>query len=185
MPFEGDFSQEDYAQKMIDAYKSAGVPASRVFAQSFNPADVAYWIANEPEFGAQAIYLDGRFRNGIDPEDPASWTPSMEALKAGGFNYIAPPLWMLVKTGQDGRPAPSAYAVAAKQAGLEIITWTLERSGSLTSGGGWYYQTIAGITDSDSDALVLLDVLAKDVGVAGVFSDWPATTTFYANCMGL
>ena len=30
-----------------------------------------------------------------------------------------------------------------------------------------------------------LDALAQDVGVAGVFSDWPATVTFYANCMGL
>jgi glycerophosphoryl diester phosphodiesterase len=27
--------------------------------------------------------------------------------------------------------------------------------------------------------------LAKEVGVRGVFSDWPATTTYYANCMGL
>jgi hypothetical protein len=23
------------------------------------------------------------------------------------------------------------------------------------------------------------------VAIQGVFSDWPATTTFYANCMGL
>ena len=37
----------------------------------------------------------------------------------------------------------------------------------------------------DSDYLVALDVLAQDVGVAGVFSDWPATVTYYANCMGL
>jgi glycerophosphoryl diester phosphodiesterase len=22
------------------------------------------------------------------------------------------------------------------------------------------------------------------VGVRGIFSDWPATTTYYANCMG-
>lgn len=32
---------------------------------------------------------------------------------------------------------------------------------------------------------VLLDMLAKQVGVIGVFSDWPATVTYYANCMGL
>jgi hypothetical protein len=37
----------------------------------------------------------------------------------------------------------------------------------------------------DSDALVLLDVLARQVGVRGVFSDWPATVTYYANCFGL
>jgi glycerophosphoryl diester phosphodiesterase len=27
------------------------------------------------------------------------------------------------------------------------------------------------------------DVLAQDVGIIGLFSDWPATTTFYANCL--
>jgi glycerophosphoryl diester phosphodiesterase len=32
--------------------------------------------------------------------------------------------------------------------------------------------------------LTVLDVLAQQVGVRGVFSDWPANTTFYANCMG-
>jgi glycerophosphoryl diester phosphodiesterase len=33
--------------------------------------------------------------------------------------------------------------------------------------------------------LVLLDVLARQVGIRGIFSDWPATVTYYANCMGL
>ena len=27
--------------------------------------------------------------------------------------------------------------------------------------------------------------VAKDVGVIGVFSDWPETVTYYASCMGL
>ena len=31
----------------------------------------------------------------------------------------------------------------------------------------------------------VLDVLAKEVGILGIFSDWPATVTYYANCMGL
>ncbi|WP_437495094.1 hypothetical protein WME75_33325 [Sorangium sp. So ce1014] len=31
---------------------------------------------------------------------------------------------------------------------------------------------------------VMLDVLARDVGVRGVFSDWPATVAYYASCMG-
>ena len=35
------------------------------------------------------------------------------------------------------------------------------------------------------DAGVVLDALAQDVGVVGVFSDWPATVTYYANCAGL
>ena len=31
----------------------------------------------------------------------------------------------------------------------------------------------------------VLDVLAMDVGVIGVFSDWPATVSYYANCKKL
>jgi len=37
----------------------------------------------------------------------------------------------------------------------------------------------------DGDLYKVLDVLAKDVGILGVFSDWAAPVTFYANCMGL
>jgi len=29
----------------------------------------------------------------------------------------------------------------------------------------------------------VLDVLAKDVGVIGIFSDWPASASYYASCM--
>jgi glycerophosphoryl diester phosphodiesterase len=99
-------------------------------------------------------------------------------------NIIAPPMWALV-TSEGGKIVPSSYAKAAKKAGLDIITWTLERSGLLASGGGYYYQSVTPLINNDGDAFVLLDVLAKQVGVLGVFSDWPATTTYYANCMGL
>jgi len=37
----------------------------------------------------------------------------------------------------------------------------------------------------DGDILRIIDILAQDVGIVGLFSDWPATTTFYANCMDL
>ncbi len=185
MPFNG-FSQADYAQKMIDAYKAAGIPASDVFAQSFNLDDVLYWIRNEPEFGKQAVYLDDRYEtlDGFDPNKPATFKPSMTELAAMGVRYIAPPLWMLVTLDQE-RIVPSAYTHEAKAAGLNLITWTLERSGPLVSGGGWYYQSIKDAIKSDGAMYELLHVLAKDVGVKGVFSDWPATVSYYANCMGL
>jgi glycerophosphoryl diester phosphodiesterase len=57
MPFNG-FTQEMYAQKMIEEYKQAGVRPRDVFPQSFSQADVLYWIQNEPEYGKQAVYLD-------------------------------------------------------------------------------------------------------------------------------
>ena len=47
MPFHG-FAQEDFAQKMIDEYEAAGVPAREVFAQSFSLDDILYWIEKEP-----------------------------------------------------------------------------------------------------------------------------------------
>jgi glycerophosphoryl diester phosphodiesterase len=185
MPYEGGFSQADYAQKMIDEYKEAGVDPKNVWAQSFLLDDVLYWIENEPEFGAQAVYLDGRYDNeGFDPMQPSTYGKSMQELADAGVKYIAPPLWVLVTT-ENGKIVPSVYAKEAKAAGLNIITWTLERSGPLNNGGGWYFQSIAEVTDNDGVTYELLDVLAKQVGVVGVFSDWPATTTYYANCMGL
>ena len=51
MPYEGDYTQEDYAQQMIDEYRQAGVEPGHVRAQSFNLEDVRYWIENEPQFG--------------------------------------------------------------------------------------------------------------------------------------
>ena len=184
MPFDG-YTQEDYAQAMIDDYKAAGIPASDVWPQSFNLDDVLYWIANEPEFGAQAVYLDGRDSvEGFDPMNLDSFSPSMQELADMGVKYIAPPMWMLI-TLENNELAPSAYALAAQDAGLNIITWTLERSGPLGTGGGWYYQSVTDAINGDGKMFEVLDVLAQDVGVKGVFSDWPATTTYYANCMGL
>lgn len=185
MPYEGDYTQEAYAQQMIDEYKAAGVDPKQVFAQSFNLGDVLYWLKADPEFGAQAVFLDGRYDDeSFDLAKPETWKPSMQQLADQGVKIIAPPMWFLV-TVKDGKIVPSEYAKAAKAAGLGIITWTLERSGPLAGGGGWYYQTIKDVTNNDGVTLELLDVLAKDVGIMGMFSDWPATTTYYANCMGL
>nr|WP_043844716.1 glycerophosphodiester phosphodiesterase family protein [Roseivivax marinus] len=183
MPYEG-FSQEDYAQKMIDEYKDAGIDPSRVWPQSFLLDDVLYWIENEPEFGAQAVFLV-EWTDGFDEQDSETWQEDFAALKEQGVNYLAPSLNMMMTVGENDEIAASEYAMAAKDAGLELIAWTLERSGPLAEGGGWYFQSVNDIVDSDGDYYEALDVLAQDVGVRGVFSDWPATVTYYANCKGL
>ncbi|KFI23065.1 glycerophosphodiester phosphodiesterase family protein [Nitrosococcus oceani] len=181
MPFEGHYTQEDYAQQLIDEYRRAGIPAKNVYAQSFRLDDVLYWINKAPEFGKQAIFLDDASLVGdLDPSLTA-----MENLAAQGVKIIAPPLWALLELNKDNEIVPSEYALNARAAGLNIITWTLERSGPLKDGGGWYYQTLANVIDNDGDMLEVLDILAKDVGILGIFSDWPATVTYYANCMGL
>ena len=72
-----------------------------------------------------------------------------------------------------------------RRPGLDIITWTLERSGPLAGGGGYYYQSVNPAINNDGDIFTMLDVLARKVGIRASSRDWPATVTYYANCMGL
>ena len=182
MPYGGSYTQEAYAQQMIDEYKQAGVAPDQVFAQSFNLNDVLYWLRQEPAFGKQAVYLDDR----VDQVGGYNIAVGgMRALAAQGVRIVAPPMWALVTLDSNNKIVPSDYAIAAKAAGLDMITWTLERSGLLRSGGGYYYQSVTSAINNDGDTFTLLDVLARDVGVRGVFSDWAATTSYYANCMNL
>ena len=77
-------------------------------------------------------------------------------------------------------------ARAARAAGLDVVTWTLERSGNLAArNNGFYYRTIDEAVTREGDVLGVIDVLAREVGVRGIFSDWPATVSFYAGCAGL
>ncbi|MEO7403011.1 MAG: hypothetical protein ABIU95_05015 [Burkholderiales bacterium] len=166
---------------MLDEYKAAGVSPRRVWAQSFNKADVLYWIAREPAFGRQAVFLDDA---NVVAELPGF--AELASYKAQGINIWAPPTFALLTTDSLGRIVPSQAAINAKTAGLDIITWTLERSGILADGNnGFYYQTFDSAIKTEGDMLQALDVLGRQVRVVGVFSDWPATVTFYANCVGL
>jgi glycerophosphoryl diester phosphodiesterase len=109
----------------------------------------------------------------------------MAELAGQGVRIVAPPTFALLKLDAQNQIVPSDYAVAAKAQGLDIITWTLERSGFLRDGGGYYYSSVTPAIHNDGDMLRVLDVLAMQVGIRGIFSDWPATVTYYANCMGL
>lgn len=186
MPYANTYTQRQYAQHLVDEYKKAGVRPEDVWVQSFSLDDIRYWVEAEPAFARQAVFLDGRYRNrSFDSSRPASWVPSMDDLFGAGVRVLAPPIWMLVTLTPDGSIVPSVYANAARRAGLKLIAWTLESSGPLAKGGGWYYQSIADAINNDGDVMTVLDVLVNDVGVTGVFSDWPATVSYYANCMGI
>lgn len=180
MPFDG-FTQEQYAQKMLDEYKAAGVSPARVFPQSFNKDDVLYWVNHEPAFGRQAVYLD-------DASVPADLpSPSeLAGYKQAGINIWAPPTFALLTVDAANRIVASDAAKDARAAGLDIITWTLERSGILADGNnGFYFQTFDSAIRREGDLMTVIDVLAREVGVRGIFSDWPAAVTYYANCMGI
>jgi glycerophosphoryl diester phosphodiesterase len=182
-------SQEAYAQRMIDEYKEANISPKNVFAQSFNYPDILYWITHEPKFGKQAVFLDDA---NIPSELPT--LAELQSYAAQGVQIVGPPMWALLTVDGTGHIVPSQYARDTKTAGLDIITWTLERSGRIveevlptkdTASPSFYYQTTLDALHNDGDILVTLDVLAKQVGIRGIFSDWAATVSYYANCMRL
>ncbi|HET6981582.1 MAG TPA: glycerophosphodiester phosphodiesterase family protein, partial [Myxococcaceae bacterium] len=168
----GSNPRAKFTQKIIDEYKAAGVPAHEVWAQSFFREDVEYWIQHDPQFGKQAVYLDDRYDTGtpkLDPLNPSTWVPSFQELGSRGYRVIAPPIFVLLTT-QNGKIVPSPYARAARAAGLEIITWTLERSGRIaedvlvtkgTASPEFYYQSVMGAIEDDGAILTVLDVLAQ------------------------
>ena len=174
----GGFTPERFAQRLIDEYRAAGVPPSNVFPQSFERRDVEYWIEHEPEFGKQALLLD----NVVFA--PLTWR--LRSYKAHGINIWAPALPGLLTLDREGQIVPSRAARAARAAGLDVVTWTLERSGNLAAPNkGFYYRKIGPAITREGDVLRVIDALARDVGVRGIFSDWPATVSFYAGCAGL
>ncbi len=178
MPFRG-FTQAEYAQKMIDEYKAAGVKAKDVFPQSFDKNDVLYWVDKEPAFGRQAVYLD-------DAETVADLPTAgeLEKYRQQGIRIWAPPVFALLDVNSKNEIVASKAAKNAKAAGLDIITWSLERSGRLADlNGDFYYQTIEKAVSREGDLMRVIDVLARDVGARAIFSDWPAPVSYYANCM--
>jgi glycerophosphoryl diester phosphodiesterase len=200
LPF-GGLSRTALAQRLIDDYKAAGVDPRRVWPQSFLREDIRSWLAEEPDFGRQAVYLEAAERV-ADLPSPAE----LRGYRAEGIRIVAPPLFALLEGDASGAIRPSPYARDARSAGLAIIPWSLERSGSLaapdkgTNNGvdngtnigadyvtdkGFYYQTLNAAIRREGDVLRVLDVLAQEVGILAIFSDWPATVTYYANCMGL
>ena len=182
---DSGLNQQSYARKLIMEYIEAGIHPSRVWAQSFNLDDVLQWIGEFPDYGEQAVFLDGR-----SPATQVSNPPPLSEfrdLKNAGVNIIAPPMPTLVQGRNNGRLVPTKYAKRARRAGLDIISWTTERSGRIVEdvkegGGAFYYLNSLNAIENDGDILRTIDVLAQDVGIIGLFSDWPATTTFYANC---
>ena len=188
-------SQKNYALKFADELRAAGVKPRDAWPQSFNIEDVLVWIDNT-EYGRQAVYLLDF--NATDPvndiviQAPYNQMPRAEyfaMLKQRGVRIVAPPMPALLAMDASGRIVPSKLAKDLKAWGFDIITWTFERS-DLRQGAskaGFYYDfdPLGGAITKDSDMYKALDVLAREVRILGIFSDWPATVTYYANCMGM
>jgi glycerophosphoryl diester phosphodiesterase len=184
---QSGLNQQSYASKMIQEYIDAGIDPRDVFPQSFNINDVLQWVGEFPRFGRQGVYLDD-IPSSFKTTPPA--LEELQELKKKGVNILAPPMPALLMTNAANEVVPSIYAERAKQAGLKLISWTTERSGRivedvLKGGNNFYYQSTLPALENDGDILRNIHVLAQDVGIIGLFSDWPATVTYYASCMGL
>ena len=181
-------SREALAQKMIDTFKAHGVSPKDVWAQSFIKEDVLYLVKNEPRFGRQAVYLDSIDPTANPPISRLSFA-ELQKLHSQGVQIFAPPMFALLAVDSNGEIVPSQYAKDIKAAGLDIITWTFERAdlrqGASKAGFYYLFDPMGQAVKKDSDMYKALDVLAKKVGILGIFSDWPATVTYYASCMGL
>jgi glycerophosphoryl diester phosphodiesterase len=181
-------SFDAYAQKMIDELRDSGVDPHDVFLQSFNRSAILYWLRNAPEFGRQAVYLDSIDPTAVPPV-PGLTPADLRDLRRQGLRIFAPPMPALLDLDGHDNIVPSPYARDIKAAGLDIITWTFERAdlrkGASQAGFYYYFDPQGRAIKKDSDMYKALDVLAKQVKIRGIFSDWPATVTFYANCMGL
>eukprot|EP01063_Lacrimia_lanifica_P034259 TRINITY_DN6294_c0_g1_i1.p1 TRINITY_DN6294_c0_g1~~TRINITY_DN6294_c0_g1_i1.p1 ORF type:complete len:467 (+),score=232.62 TRINITY_DN6294_c0_g1_i1:82-1482(+) len=167
-----DFTRKQMIDKALQDYTTAGVPPSDVYMQSFLWSDVLE-ILKTP-FGSQAVYLDNR------PYSDAAFAATAADFAdraAAGLRFVAPDIGALVGT-SGGVLVETEYSKLAKAAGLKIIAWTFERS-------AWYNRNVAAVITKDADQYKYLDFLAQTVKVHAIFSDWPATTTFYANCFGL
>lgn len=186
MPFNG-YTQAQFARDLVNAFVEKGISPYRVFPQSFLPDDIFLWIDEFPDtFGPQAVYLD---EEGDDPADFPAAVARLPELAARGVNIIAPPInYLLTTTGENNETIiPSSYATTAKAAGLDIITWTMERSGPLTdvkASEDYYFATFADAVKTDGQFFEILDMLATEVGVVGAFSDWSSSVSYYASCVG-
>jgi len=187
--------QQNYAQALVDALEAEGVKPLDAWPQSFNVDDVLYWIART-RYGKQAVYLLDF--NATDPVNDIIIQPPFDAvnrvqyfnfLKQSGVRIIAPAMPALLAVDANNRVVPSVLAKGLKAMDFDIITWTFERS-DLRQGAskaGFYYDfdSQGKAIKKDSDMYKALDVLAREVKILGMFSDWPATVTYYANCMDL
>jgi len=183
MPYNASgiiFTQNDYAQKMVDEYIEANIDPSIVFPQSFLWNDVYYWASKG--IIKNAVALEGVYE---------AYSYSREAIMArlkplrdAGVPILSPPTHMLAKRANATAPIElSTYASVALELGFKIVTWSFERDGPLQTGGGFYNRGL--FADRDGFNYEFLDFMVKKANITGIFSDWPATVTFYANCMGI
>jgi glycerophosphoryl diester phosphodiesterase len=174
-------NRQAFIDQIVASYKD--INPNRVYFQSFVWEDIYYLVKNHhPALGVNAFALDGNYNVSSYTKDELR--KHLQPLVDNGVTTVAPAIFALLDIhATSGNIVPSLYATVARDMGLGIVTWTFERSEvPLANGGGFYYTKLAKALRSESDMIKILDVLYEDVGVKGIFTDWPSMVTFYANC---
>ena len=71
MPFDGDYTQEKYASPDDRRLTRRRAFRPSTCSRRFNLDDILFWVKTEPDFGAQAVYLEDRYeKRGLDPASP-------------------------------------------------------------------------------------------------------------------
>jgi glycerophosphoryl diester phosphodiesterase len=190
-------SQEGYAQALINDLQANGVRPKDAYPQSFNVNDVLYWVRNTA-YGDQAVFLvdyntttdnivlfDTTGKQLLTRDEQNAF---FKSLRRAGVKIVAPSFNALL-TVQGNRIVPSVFAKDLRSMGFDLISWSFERTdvrnGAAGVGSYYDFDPTGAVIKKDSDMYKALDVLAKDVKLIGMFSDWPGTVSYYASCMGL
>lgn len=190
-------SQERYAQALIDELRAGGVRPKDAYPQSFNASDVLYWIRHT-EYGRQAVFLvdydadaddvrlaDTAGRRLASREQQMAF---FRELRAAGVRIVAPAMPALLAV-EGSRVVASQLAGELRALGFALISWSFERAdlrrGAAAAGFYYDFDPAGAAIRTDGDMYKALDALAREVRVIGVFSDWPATVSYYASCMRL
>lgn len=177
--FTKQYTRQMFLERVLADYNRTD--PSRVYFQGFEWEDL-YHVAKTP-FGMNTFALDKNWLAMTYSRHQLQ--KYFQPLVDNGVTAIAPSLSMLLEVDKENNLVPTLYAKVAKDLGLDIVAWTLERSDALSKGGGWYYSTISQVLRTDSDVIKVLDVLYEDVGIMAIWTDWPSVATFYANCKGI
>lgn len=87
---------------------------------------------------------------------------SLPGLAARGVKIMGPSSWQFVKAeNKTGEIVLSTYATTAKEVGLDIVTWSFERSEPLEDGGGYYYESVSNLLNDDGGEYTVIDVVVQ------------------------
>uniref|UniRef100_A0A7S1STA5 Uncharacterized protein n=1 Tax=Tetraselmis chuii TaxID=63592 RepID=A0A7S1STA5_9CHLO len=165
----------------------------KAIMQTFDRRVAEYWKSGEPATPPVAYLYGAADGNETECTPADCGSPEVLFRLAGvGVEIMAPPLWRLV--GSKGhRMAATRHAAFLNDLNVEIVGWSLDRSGCeggepglLARAGpcGWYWTGLEGAAAFDfADIGALMYTLYHEANATAAFADYPAINTVFLNCV--